>query len=74
MQNLDPTERGILEMTLNRCGLVAVIRALADIAGERARRARSDRRDEVMAKAWESTATYLYRVSDTKTVRACPLA
>jgi hypothetical protein len=69
---LDPAERELLRTLWEANGLAAVLRALADVAGDNGRLVRAISQDEVTAESWERTATYLDKVADTKTVRSCP--
>jgi hypothetical protein len=65
---MQPDHRAQLDQMLDHYDLAAVIRAMADVAGDKAMRAT----DSVVAGAWERTASYLDKVADTKTVRCSP--
>jgi hypothetical protein len=69
---LDLVERELLETLWDANGLAGVLRALADIAADKARCARAVCGDEATAQTLEQIAAYLDKVADTKTVRSCP--
>ena len=70
---LDLIERELLETILDADGLSAILRALADMCGDKARCTRAIHSDEVTAQSWERIAIYLDEVAGTETVRDCPL-
>jgi hypothetical protein len=70
---LDLAERELLETILDSRGLAAMLRAVADVCGDKARCTRAVHLDEAAAESWERTAIYLDEVADKEPVRACPL-
>jgi hypothetical protein len=68
----DLAERQLLEALLDAEGLSAVLRTLADVCGNKARRALAVHHDEATAQAWKQIAIYLDEMAYTKTVQACP--
>ena len=70
---LDLAERQRLETLLDADGLSAILRTLADVCGNKARRALAVHQDDATAQAWKRIAIYLDEMAHTKTVQGCPL-